>query len=285
METVKKQLNWILHALLYFTLFVVANLFVGFIIGIVIGIIQGMSSPDSATLQSRIMNELQNPNWMLAMLLFSDIAAILFILVYYAIRKRYIEQMIPFNRISIQVGLVALLLGVAVNLFLVSSLSYAGDLPFLQQLFSDYEKSLFPFANGNLLFTIFAIGILIPIVEELIFRGLLTYELKKAMPITAAILIQAILFALFHFNWIQSSYAFLLGLLFGLVNLWMKSIWPSILLHIANNSTSVMAGTLPIDPKSLLLLSMSLILTILFVLFLWWMRRKVELLPFQEKGA
>jgi membrane protease YdiL (CAAX protease family) len=52
-------------------------------------------------------------------------------------------------------------------------------------------------------------------------------------------MLSAFVFGLVHLNLLQSSYAFILGLILGLVYIWFDSIWAAIVLHGAFNGTSV----------------------------------------------
>lgn len=54
-----------------------------------------------------------------------------------------------------------------------------------------------------------------PVSEELVFRGVTFGYAKKALPVTGAICLQAVLFGIFHLNMIQGIYAAFLGLFLG----------------------------------------------------------------------
>jgi membrane protease YdiL (CAAX protease family) len=96
----------------------------------------------------------------------------------------------------------------------------------------DYTKSASAFtADNGYFWLILGISILTPISEELIFRGVIQGELRRAMPEWAAIVIQAVLFAAYHMQPIQSSYVLLPGLLLGLAYYWSRSIWVPIAMH------------------------------------------------------
>ena len=77
------------------------------------------------------------------------------------------------------------------------------------------------------------IGILAPITEELLFRGVL---LRAFAPYgkKLSIFISALLFGLFHGNLIQTPYALLVGFVFGYVALEYHIVW-AIALHMFNN--------------------------------------------------
>ncbi|MDB5142817.1 MAG: family intrarane metalloprotease [Mucilaginibacter sp.] len=92
----------------------------------------------------------------------------------------------------------------------------------------------------NMLFTLFFIGLLTAIVEELMFRGCLQTILLKWMKNKhVAIWITAILFSAFHMEFFGFLPRLMLGLFFGYFVAWSGSIWPAIWAHFVNNGTVV----------------------------------------------
>ena len=89
-----------------------------------------------------------------------------------------------------------------------------------------------------------------PVAEEIFFRGYLLEQLRKLAPSGTALLIQALLFGLFHlyayglftslalFN---SLYAILLGIILGAWRIRFRSLLPLVLAHILVNSTAVIS--------------------------------------------
>lgn len=74
-----------------------------------------------------------------------------------------------------------------------------------------------------------------PVCEELIFRGVTMRLFRQALPFWLANIFQALLFGIFHLNWIQGIYAFALGLVLGYICERGGSIYHSILFHILFN--------------------------------------------------
>lgn len=103
----------------------------------------------------------------------------------------------------------------------------------LLQDYTDMSQAFSP--TGGLVLLTLGITILAPVSEELLFRGIIQGELRKAMPEWLAIVIQALLFALFHMQPIQSSYVIIPGLLLGIAYAWSRSIWVPIAMHILYN--------------------------------------------------
>ena len=81
-----------------------------------------------------------------------------------------------------------------------------------------------------------------PVTEELVFRGISLGYMKKAGTFFSVNIVQALLFAGFHLNMLQASYAFLLGILLGYIAYKTGSVMVTILLHITFNTTSFLFG-------------------------------------------
>lgn len=86
------------------------------------------------------------------------------------------------------------------------------------------------------IYTYVTIGIAAPLLEEIIFRGIiLSGFLKRYSPVTA-IIMSAIIFGIFHFNPWQFIPAFVMGLVIGWLYWKTNSIIPGIVIHFINNS-------------------------------------------------
>lgn len=74
-----------------------------------------------------------------------------------------------------------------------------------------------------------------PILEELIYRGLTLVILEKRFSFITANIIQALLFGIMHGNLVQGSYAFVLGMVLGLIVKRYNSLWAAIFCHFVMN--------------------------------------------------
>lgn len=90
----------------------------------------------------------------------------------------------------------------------------------------------------NFLLDMVTIAVLPAVCEEFLHRGLILQGTKH-MGFKKAILVSAILFALLHFSIQKVFYAFVVGLILGLVAVVAKNIWPAIIIHFVNNAISV----------------------------------------------
>lgn len=91
---------------------------------------------------------------------------------------------------------------------------------------------------------IIGLGILVPVAEELIFRGLLYARIRRTLPVWASVLTASVIFALYHGNMIQILFAFPMAIILTL--LYEKGKWISypILFHMGVNLTTVVLGVL-----------------------------------------
>ncbi len=88
--------------------------------------------------------------------------------------------------------------------------------------------------ESSLILTLIFVGILSPIIEEMMFRGIMLNKLRRYGD-KVAIVTTALLFGLFHANFSQFFYATVLGLIFAYVTLKTGTIKYSIILHIFVN--------------------------------------------------
>lgn len=82
-------------------------------------------------------------------------------------------------------------------------------------------------------------GILGPLNEELVCRGVFYQGYKRSGTIMQAMLLSALLFALMHMNFNQAAYAFAIGIIAVLLVEATGSIWSSVLLHVTINAQQV----------------------------------------------
>lgn len=89
-------------------------------------------------------------------------------------------------------------------------------------------------------FVIFTLmGILGPMSEELVCRGIIYHGYKRTGTVMQALLLSSMIFALMHMNFNQAAYAFVIGVAMVLLVEATGSIWSSILVHVTFNSQQV----------------------------------------------
>ena len=114
----------------------------------------------------------------------------------------------------------------------------------LNDLFTGYsEVSEQAFSGQPVGLMILVVGIIGPICEELMFRGIVFHRLKDWVKPQAAIVISALLFGIYHGNVIQFFYATCMGVMLAIIYDKTGTLWISIVAHIAANLWSLFGSS------------------------------------------
>lgn len=123
----------------------------------------------------------------------------------------------------------------------IGSCFFVNNLIILTGLTSEaYKKVSGLLYQPSLQIQIVAIGILIPVTEELIFRGLGYFRMRWSLPFAGAAFISAAYFGWYHGNIVQGVYAGCLGLLLAAAYEAYHSLWAPVCLHVAANLSSLL---------------------------------------------
>ncbi|MDX9883034.1 MAG: CPBP family intramembrane glutamic endopeptidase [Prolixibacteraceae bacterium] len=138
---------------------------------------------------------------------------------------------------------------IPITLFLWASHNFLNDIniwvdkqipppPWFWELFNKIFES-----DYGIYGAILKVVIIAPVIEELIFRGIIMHGLMRNYPKLVAIFFSGLLFALFHLNPWQFPATFLLGLLLGWIMIRTRNIFACILGHAINNGLVLLAIT------------------------------------------
>ncbi len=152
------------------------------------------------------------------------------------------ENVIHIVRSTVTLMILSLLLAVCLNIVLNALILSSG----VQKIDPLYQQAAQTFAEGSLPLQILAYGVLVPVAEESLFRGIVYSFFKSrfngsAKLHTAAILLTSLVFAVYHGNLTQGLYAFLLSLAFCFVAD-CGGLIMSIVLHVGVNLTSLIGA-------------------------------------------
>jgi membrane protease YdiL (CAAX protease family) len=98
----------------------------------------------------------------------------------------------------------------------------------------------FPSQRGYLFLFLMYVCFIGPILEEIIFRGFILKSMQKYGNFTA-IVVSSILFSMFHLNLVQFINPVLMGIVLAFIAIKSKSIFPSMIAHIFNNTIAFIA--------------------------------------------
>ncbi|MBE6155315.1 MAG: CPBP family intramembrane metalloprotease [Firmicutes bacterium] len=94
----------------------------------------------------------------------------------------------------------------------------------------------------NLLMSVLVVAVLPAISEEILFRGVIFNSFQKKFGSVIAIICSALIFGIYHLNWLQSIFAFILGLMLAYTYIKTKSLVVPMILHFLNNLLAVLSS-------------------------------------------
>lgn len=212
---------------IYSLLLFVATQLIGTIIGAAILLVCSISGNDESVTLSSIMSD---SNFSVKVTILGLLISEVFLfLILWGIRYFHPRDLIkPVNR-RIMLTVVLLILAA---LYVLNMINSAMDLPNIMEAeFNEIAQSL----TG-----VICIAVLGPVIEEIVFRRIIIDDcIKRTGKPWAAILISSAMFGIIHLNPAQMLFAFLTGIVFGWIYVRTKSILPTLVGHIINNSIGV----------------------------------------------
>jgi len=136
-------------------------------------------------------------------------------------------------------------------------------------LFNDYGSTAEAIYSSHLMLQFIGVGIIAPIAEELVFRGLVFIRLKSFVRNSSAIFISALIFGIYHGNLSQGIYAFVLGLMLAFLYERHDAILMPVLFHIAANITSITVQQMNLKINGMMLVIGSIVFLSALLLFLY----------------
>ncbi len=179
---------------------------------------------------------------------FFNVILIMLIFLIFRQRKISIKKFFLFNKISLKLTSLSILLSICYNIASINILVILINSIFSTDTYNDLCKVS---ENIEILQTsvlgIINISVLVPIIEELFFRGLIFRKLNEGFNLFFSIFIQAVFFGIAHLNVFRSPNSFIFGLILGYTFYITKSIYVPIILHITINSFSHFADFIKLD--------------------------------------
>jgi len=237
--------------------------------GIRVGFESAFSGGDVADIDSDRLEEMIVESLNMHIPMFIS-AAMTFAIIFAIMYKEWkIESFWSLGKIKADSNYIILIicagLGISANLFM------SGFMAFLPV--PDREQPFEILLGDNLLLMLFTLALVAPVIEEIVFRGIVQKKLMKMMRVPGAVILQAVIFGIVHMDIYQGMYTIIIGLVIGIVYLWYDSIYVPIVIHVAFNATSVIlyriaggaeinAGVFMIITGAALFISMGFILTL-----------------------
>ena len=158
----------------------------------------------------------------------------------FAVRKKNFLKEVEIKKISKNTILPIVVTGLGLNVIVSVVIS---SIPWPQEWMDAYATNSSAI-DGSLISVLTAI-VMAPVLEEIVFRGLIYTRLKKGMPAIVAASIASIIFGLCHGTAIWIIYTTFLGLVMNWVFVKHGSLTASILFHFAFNLMGIMLSLIP----------------------------------------
>ncbi len=223
----------VFHAIMYIVLFFSCQ---SFVISGYMGAI--MAQQGVTYLSNELLADVvgkANDNLVL-LLLISSLLSILIVCLFQRLRRREPTHEIGLYSVNFMRIPTFAFFGMALNLFVSCTLTF---LPIPEWMVNAFDVHYSPvYGKTSLVLEILSIAVVGAIAEEIIFRGIVISRLLRGMGKTAAVVVSALLFGFAHGTPIAVGYAFLLGIVLGLMYTSYNSIIPCIVCHMFFNLTS-----------------------------------------------
>lgn len=183
-------------------------------------------------------------------MLMTFISGIVVLLIYwivFLIRKKKMTNEVMIRKIPVNGILPIALLAVSFNVITSVLVSI---IPWPEAWMESYAANSSIIDNS--LVAWLAAVIMAPVLEEIVFRGLVYTRLKKGMPVIIATIITSLVFGIMHGTIIWGIYTFI----FSLVLIWVfekfHSLTANILLHLVYNLSGMALSLLPEDANAII---------------------------------
>ena len=268
----------ILRAMGYGSTYLVGQVGGGIGLGMVLSIIMGYKAAQQSITDRAKVTEMvveKSASMTGPVVVIAAVITIAILAIFFSIRKEKMSEKINFHKASAKSIGVCAIVGIALNFITVAALISLPD-----SIIAGYGESASGIMNQNIVMSMLSTVIAAPIVEEIIFRGLIFDRLKKGMPTVVAAIISSILFGLAHGQIVWIIYAMILGFVLCYVYSKTGSIRTTIALHMGYNFTSTFIGALPISVPSVARYALAavsvVVVAVVIVLYRNHMKREAE---------
>lgn len=244
----KKFFISVLKALGYFGIYLGAQFLVTFVymmysmVPAIVKYSMGNYDLTDPVIFNQYLNEATQPLLDATMLItiISGLLTIGIICVIFKCRKQKLSKSFCLRKISGGTVVSVTLLGFGLNLMF-------GILVLLlpESWIASYEETASAAFAGEFWQMAIAVVIMAPLVEELVFRGLIYTRLKQGMPVVVAMIITSLWFGVMHGHPLWAAYAAVLGLVMVWIFERTKSLFASMLFHFGYNSVAAIEMALP----------------------------------------
>ncbi|EPB8146518.1 lysostaphin resistance A-like protein [Clostridium perfringens] len=180
--------------------------------------------------------------------LISDLIMLIVLFLIYLGAKEKLFKSCRFNKVKGNTLIYIVIFSIGLTMLILFLMGFFGSLfPSIFESYSLVGNAMS--ATHNSILALVIVIVLIPIFEEIFFRGVIFGFLRDNYKFPIALIVQALIFAIAHGNLVQGVYAFILGLFLGVFFYYTNSLYASIISHITYNLFGILI--LPLITSSL----------------------------------
>lgn len=131
---------------------------------------------------------------------------------------------------------------------------------------------------ATLLVGLLCYGVLSPVAEEILFRGILYNQMRHLVDAKMAIIVSSLIFGLYHGNWVQGVYGFLMGCLISYGYEYFGSFKIPVILHMLFNLLAYSLSYMPAFMGGIVNWPVCIICLAVAVVCLWRLHRRKNIL-------
>lgn len=182
-------------------------------------------------------------------MLMSALAGAITIPILYIFYRKDKKQRV-YNEV-VKTNLIGYILPVVFGMAVCFGFNWLIDISRIIEIFPGFNEVAENLYGGSLVFEVIAIVVVAPILEELLFRGIIYNRIKTVSNKAVAAIISALIFAIMHGNVVQGIYAFIIGICLVFVYEKYKALQFPMLFHAAANLLSVIITEVTVISKAL----------------------------------
>ncbi|MBO4460264.1 MAG: CPBP family intramembrane metalloprotease [Clostridiales bacterium] len=237
----KKVFIQILKALGYFAVYFTAQNLVTMVMGFMVGMMYGPEIKETAASYEEYMAQLQQhlASYNGICLIVSAVLVLLTYFIIEKVKKTSIIKETDTKKVS----------GKHIGLTVIAAVGSMFFLNFMLTILPIPADLMGALSNGMSKLTAYpmwqallANSLLVPIMEEVVFRGYLYSRLSKAMPEIVVAIITSAIFGICHGGIVWAAWAFLFGMIICVFRMKTGSIIPGIIFHIIMNTFSTLTS-------------------------------------------
>ena len=198
--------------------------------------------------ESALMDILSEPGYLTTLTVVATLVSTVFSVPAYWIiwgRKKTAQDKQYFREKVLRLKPFAMIIIALCGLYYLAILIAAVIAVVSPETMNDYNEMMDTALGGSQMLAMLAAVILAPVNEECIMRGLILKNLQRFFTTPVVVIIQAVLFGIFHANWVQGLYVLPVGAALGYVAVKTRSVMPSIFMHLFYNMLSFVVIFLP----------------------------------------